>query len=139
MNVFFVFDEFSDVEDEATVRTLADIIMDALRNPNKARPSGESIVGEITRQYVLTQSPPTPDADFALGIGNEPSEWRVPKLAVDSSRHSTHTATLWFNKLQSARSIDATQSKVTWRCDEKTSVPSPHSLYWSWTWIYPTR
>jgi Delta6-protoilludene synthase len=53
MNLFFVFDEYSDIEDEHTVRELSDIVMDALRNPDKPRPRGESIVGEIARQYVL--------------------------------------------------------------------------------------
>ncbi len=50
MNVFFVFDEYSDVEDEKTVQRFADIIMDALRDPRKPRPAGECLVGEITRQ-----------------------------------------------------------------------------------------
>ena len=53
MNLFFVFDEYSDVEDEHTVQTFADVIMDALRNPHKARPAGEPVLGEIARQCVL--------------------------------------------------------------------------------------
>ncbi|RPD59287.1 terpenoid synthase [Lentinus tigrinus ALCF2SS1-7] len=51
MNLFFVFDEYSDVEDERTVQVFADIIMDALRNPHKTRPAGEPVLGEITRQF----------------------------------------------------------------------------------------
>ena len=50
MNVFFVFDEYSDTSDEKTVQALADIMMDALRNPHTPRPAEESILGEITRQ-----------------------------------------------------------------------------------------
>ncbi|THH07387.1 hypothetical protein EW146_g9336, partial [Bondarzewia mesenterica] len=50
MNFFFIFDAFSDVEDEVGVRAQRDIIMDALKNPHKPRPEGESILGEITRQ-----------------------------------------------------------------------------------------
>ncbi|EMD32850.1 hypothetical protein CERSUDRAFT_161387 [Gelatoporia subvermispora B] len=61
MNLFFVFDEYSDIADEGTVRQQADIIMDALRNPHKPRPKGECIIGEITRQFweraVETASP----------------------------------------------------------------------------------
>jgi hypothetical protein len=50
MNFFFVFDEYSDVADEHAVRALGDIIMDALRNPDKNRPQGECVIGEIARQ-----------------------------------------------------------------------------------------
>ncbi|TBU29047.1 terpenoid synthase [Dichomitus squalens] len=61
MNVFFVFDEYSDVTDEKTVQGLADIIMDALRNPFAPRPAGENVLGEITRQFweraIQTASP----------------------------------------------------------------------------------
>ncbi|THH26436.1 hypothetical protein EUX98_g7752 [Antrodiella citrinella] len=51
MNVFFVIDEYSDVADEKTTQGIADIVMDALRNPLTPRPAGESIIGEITRQF----------------------------------------------------------------------------------------
>lgn len=50
MNLFFVFDEYTDVCDAVEARKLADIVMDALRNPDLPRPQNESIVGEITRQ-----------------------------------------------------------------------------------------
>lgn len=53
MNLFFIIDEHSDVEDELVVRQMADIIKDALRNPHKPRPLGEWVGGEATRQYVL--------------------------------------------------------------------------------------
>jgi hypothetical protein len=49
MNLFFVYDEHSDAMDADSVRVWAGIIMDALRNPDKPRPKGEPIVGEITR------------------------------------------------------------------------------------------
>ncbi|TFK47567.1 terpenoid synthase [Heliocybe sulcata] len=51
MNFLFLFDELSDVEDEKGVRAQADSIMDALRNPHISRPTGESILGEVTRQF----------------------------------------------------------------------------------------
>lgn len=50
LHVFYVFDEYSDVADEEEVQRQADILMDALRNPQKSRPSGEWVGGEITRQ-----------------------------------------------------------------------------------------
>lgn len=50
MNVFFVFDEQTDIADTARTRELADIVIDAVRHPDRPRPEGEPIVGEITRQ-----------------------------------------------------------------------------------------
>lgn len=50
MNLFFVFDEWSDVSDAKETQQQADAIMDALRNPHKPRPKGEWIGGEVTRQ-----------------------------------------------------------------------------------------
>ncbi|KAK0628328.1 terpenoid synthase [Bombardia bombarda] len=51
MALFFVFDEFTDVEDEHVTRQMSDIFMDALRNPDKPRPQGEVKIGEMTRQF----------------------------------------------------------------------------------------
>jgi len=50
MNMFFVFDEYSDVAHEDDVQMMADIGMDALRNPHKPRPRSEWVGGEVTRQ-----------------------------------------------------------------------------------------
>ncbi|EGN95045.1 hypothetical protein SERLA73DRAFT_61540 [Serpula lacrymans var. lacrymans S7.3] len=50
MNFAFAFDAYSDAEDENGVQAQRDIIMDALRNPNKPRPSGECLLGEMARQ-----------------------------------------------------------------------------------------
>ncbi|KAK7694474.1 Delta(6)-protoilludene synthase [Cerrena zonata] len=51
MNLFFVFDEYSDVAAATEVRKQADIIMDALRNPTRPRPKGEWVGGEVARQF----------------------------------------------------------------------------------------
>ncbi|KAJ3730328.1 terpenoid synthase [Lentinula raphanica] len=51
MNLFFVFDEYTDVCDAQEARRLADAVMDALRNPESPRPPNESVIGEITRQF----------------------------------------------------------------------------------------
>ena len=50
MNLFFVIDDHTDTLDEANVQMLVDISMNALLNPTKLRPDGESVIGEITRQ-----------------------------------------------------------------------------------------
>jgi len=50
MNMFFVYDEYSDVSHEDDVQVMANIIMDTLRNPHKPRPEGEWVGGEVTRQ-----------------------------------------------------------------------------------------
>ncbi|KAF7326901.1 Terpene cyclase [Mycena venus] len=51
MNLFFVFDEYTDCVDHKEARRLADIVMDALRHPHKARSADEPVVGEIARQF----------------------------------------------------------------------------------------
>ena len=50
MNLFFVIDEHTDILDAASVQALAETSMDALLNPMKPRPDGESVIGEMTRQ-----------------------------------------------------------------------------------------
>ena len=52
MNLFFVIDEYTDVEDAAAVRMMVDIIIDAINNPEKPRPEGEILLGELSRQYI---------------------------------------------------------------------------------------
>ncbi|KAL1940692.1 hypothetical protein VTO73DRAFT_7733 [Trametes versicolor] len=51
MNVFFVFDDQTDIVDAAHARVLADIAIDAVRHPDCPRPNGEPVLGEITRQF----------------------------------------------------------------------------------------
>ncbi|KAJ3766088.1 terpenoid synthase [Lentinula raphanica] len=53
MNLFFAFDEYTDVCDAQEARRLADIVMDGLRNPELPRPQDESVIGEITKQFWL--------------------------------------------------------------------------------------
>ncbi|KAI0753179.1 terpenoid synthase [Daedaleopsis nitida] len=54
MNLFFVFDEYTDTLNEVKSRELADISMDALREPLKRRPTNESVIGEVTRQFWIS-------------------------------------------------------------------------------------
>lgn len=49
MQLFFVFDEYSDREGEGAVRTMADAIMAGMRTPTVKQ---ELVIGEISRQYV---------------------------------------------------------------------------------------
>jgi hypothetical protein len=50
MNVFFVIDEYTDVESADVVREMVDIVIDAMNNPHKLRPKDEILLGEVTRQ-----------------------------------------------------------------------------------------
>ena len=52
MNLFFVIDEYTDVEDAAAVRETVDIVIDAINNPENPRPEGEMLLGELSRQYI---------------------------------------------------------------------------------------
>ncbi|RPD81425.1 terpenoid synthase [Lentinus tigrinus ALCF2SS1-7] len=51
MNLVFIIDEYTDVEPAPVVREMIEVVIDALRNPDKPRPEGEIILGEITRQF----------------------------------------------------------------------------------------
>lgn len=68
MNLFFIFDEWSDVSSAHETRVQADVIMAALREPHKPRPSDEWVGGEVTRQYAhpLLLSP---SVNIAAGSG----------------------------------------------------------------------
>ena len=50
MILFYIFDEFTDKVDGKGASAYAELVMDALRNPQLERPAGESKLGEITRQ-----------------------------------------------------------------------------------------
>jgi len=52
MALFFIYDEFMDRVDGDGARVYADTVMDAIRNPHKARPRREAKLGEIAWQYV---------------------------------------------------------------------------------------
>jgi hypothetical protein len=50
MQLFFVLDEYSDVEETPNVVEMVNIIKDALHNPDKPRPEKEILLGELARQ-----------------------------------------------------------------------------------------
>ncbi|KAH7926244.1 terpenoid synthase [Leucogyrophana mollusca] len=51
MRLLFFIDEYTDVSDAAAAREVADIAVDALKNPHKARPEGEIVIGELVRKF----------------------------------------------------------------------------------------
>ncbi|KAF8151498.1 terpenoid synthase [Crassisporium funariophilum] len=63
MNVFYVYDEYTDITDGEGADKIRDILMDALRNPEKTRPEGECPVGAMTRDFwIRASSFVSPDA-----------------------------------------------------------------------------
>ena len=56
MAVFYIYEDNTDKLDGDGARTCANVVMDALRNPHKERPQGESKLGDIVRQYVYLLS-----------------------------------------------------------------------------------
>ncbi|KAJ7627810.1 isoprenoid synthase domain-containing protein [Mycena polygramma] len=62
MNVFFIIDEYTDVENVPMVREMIDIVIDALEHPHKKRPEGEVVLGEVVRRFwELTLKSATPN------------------------------------------------------------------------------
>jgi len=53
MVLFFIYDEFTDKVDGDGARLCAEMVMDAIQNPQKDRPQGEPKLGEIARQFWL--------------------------------------------------------------------------------------
>ncbi|KAH8993902.1 terpenoid synthase [Lactarius hatsudake] len=51
MNLILVYDEFPNASHEDEVQVMTNAIMDAVRDPHTARPKGEWVGGEVTRQF----------------------------------------------------------------------------------------
>nr|UPX76568.1 putative 1,11 carbon cyclization sesquiterpene synthase 255 [Hypholoma fasciculare] len=51
MNLFFIIDEHTDIASSETARTQADIVMDAIRNPEMPRPENEWVGGKAAQQF----------------------------------------------------------------------------------------
>ncbi|KAG6330338.1 hypothetical protein ID866_8752 [Astraeus odoratus] len=65
--VYFIVDEYTDVEDATRTGEIVDIIIDALKNPHVPRPKGEVVLGEIIRQFwerALKYASPTSQRHF---------------------------------------------------------------------------
>ena len=52
MNMFFVIDEYTDVEVAPVARYVVNVVMDAMKNPEKPRPDGEIVLGKIAQSWV---------------------------------------------------------------------------------------
>ena len=52
MNLFYVYDEYTDIANGEGADRIRDIVMDAFRHPEKPRPEGELLVGEMAREFV---------------------------------------------------------------------------------------
>ena len=52
VHLLYVIDEYTDVESAAGVQEISSIILDALHNPDKPRPIGELVIGEMTKELV---------------------------------------------------------------------------------------
>ncbi|KAF7982707.1 hypothetical protein HWV62_26552 [Athelia sp. TMB] len=62
MHTLFVLDDYTDLLDGPGARALCNATLDAIMNPDKARPEGESIIGEIARQFWKHASVTAPKA-----------------------------------------------------------------------------
>ncbi|KZT12302.1 terpenoid synthase [Laetiporus sulphureus 93-53] len=51
MNIVFVIDDYTDVQDATVCDKVADVVKHALHNVCEPRPDGEMIIGEIARQF----------------------------------------------------------------------------------------
>ena len=49
-NLLFAIDEYTDVQPVSVARQVADIVMDAMKNPDQPRPEGELVLGEISKR-----------------------------------------------------------------------------------------
>jgi len=56
MNLFYVYDEYTDIADGEGATKIRDIVMDAFHNPHKPRPEGELLVGEMARDFWIRAS-----------------------------------------------------------------------------------
>lgn len=91
MVLFFIYDEFTDKVDGDGARLYAEMVMDVIRNPHKARPQGEPKLGEITRQYVfyvLVMAVSLANGGALPDFGCMRSRFRVLRPKNASSRRS---------------------------------------------------
>ncbi|PBK67980.1 terpenoid synthase [Armillaria solidipes] len=73
MHLLFTFDDYTDNAPPEVVRRYADVVMDAVRNPIKSRPSDEVVLGVIAQEF------------WALGVKSASSTSQ--KHFVESLRH----------------------------------------------------
>ena len=52
MNIFYVYDEYTDIADGEGANKVRDIVMDAFLHPEKPRPEGELLLGRMVQESV---------------------------------------------------------------------------------------
>ncbi|KAJ6561560.1 terpenoid synthase [Mycena vulgaris] len=87
MHTFFTLDEHTDTLDAAGAKILCDATMDAIENPDKPRPEGEAIIGEIARQFWKRASVNAPKACHERFV----NAWRtyLDSVVQQAERRST--------------------------------------------------
>jgi hypothetical protein len=80
MAFMFVCDEYTDKVDNDGAHAYAEIVMDALRNPHKERPKGESNLGEIARRSAYISYVP-----LACAIDNDLGRFSLQAIEVAST------------------------------------------------------
>jgi hypothetical protein len=94
MALFYIFDEFTDKVDGKGALAHVEVVVDALRNPYSERPPGESKLGEITRQLVLSSFTTWATIDAShVDSGCALCKRLVPLLRNDSLHRSQSTHT----------------------------------------------
>ncbi|KAF8516537.1 terpenoid synthase [Hysterangium stoloniferum] len=87
-NILFAVDEITDVLGPEEVRGIAEIALDALRNPHKPRPEGEHCIGELHREFwcrTLSISSDTAARRFIKSY----EEYMVAVIAEAEDRNNT--------------------------------------------------
>ncbi|KAG7441671.1 terpenoid synthase [Guyanagaster necrorhizus] len=72
-HVVFAFDEYTDSAPPEIVRQYADIVMDAIKNPSKPRPTDEVVLGVIAQEFwalSVKSASNTSQKHFIEGFGN---------------------------------------------------------------------
>ncbi|KAG6884726.1 hypothetical protein C0993_008707, partial [Termitomyces sp. T159_Od127] len=108
MVLFAIFDEYTDISTPREAQQLATIIVDAMRNPEKARPADECVAGEVARQYVLSLIRWLRKLIFAVSHPDSGGYHHNVHLKVYASvllMHSTNTRLQLFRKLKIALNV----------------------------------
>ncbi|KAJ6503705.1 hypothetical protein C8R45DRAFT_1185537 [Mycena sanguinolenta] len=79
--MLFIIDEYTDVLSAPEIRRYADIVMDALKSPNKPTPGGEPVIGEVAVEVIVTML--ELGMDLVDEIWNHPVIHELRRIAVD--------------------------------------------------------
>jgi len=144
MNLFYVFDEYTDIADGEGASKIRDTVMDAMRNPHKPRPEGELLVGEMAREFVtildtLLLTSLIPSVSLASGFAHRTMSRLTPIVYFISFTTLTLIRMLLHEKLTIARSVDTEASKTICRSAEIPLVASRASLFASSGLIFPKK